>query len=195
MTKSLERLAGGVLPPVLAALEIASTMLLFVMMALTFVDVIGRYVFTAPIFGANEMIQFLLAMTIFAGLGLINARDDHIVVELFDDRFRRLGPRAYRIVIQTGSIVAMGLITFVLLESALDSMRVGSRTVVLEWPLAIVAGTIAALSVLSLVMQVLGLFAPQVLADAQSSAGAGPGSGPGPGPDSSVVRQDAGSAS
>ena len=47
------------------------SLLLFLMMAITFVDVIGRYLFNAPIFGAAEMIQFLLAGTVFSGLILV----------------------------------------------------------------------------------------------------------------------------
>lgn len=57
-------------------------------MLLTFADVIGRYLFSQPIFGASEVISALLAATIFAGLGITNARDEHIVVELIDHRFR-----------------------------------------------------------------------------------------------------------
>ena len=44
--------AQAVLPPIVRAAEIFTALLLFVMMVLTFADVVGRYVFTAPIFGA-----------------------------------------------------------------------------------------------------------------------------------------------
>ena len=45
---------------------------------------------------------------------------------------------------------------------ALEAERIGSRTVVLEWPFAIVAFTVAGLSAVSLVAQILGLlYAPK----------------------------------
>lgn len=154
--------AQAVLPPLIRIAEIAAAILIFTMMMLTFADVIGRYVFTAPIFGAAEMIQFLLAMTIFAGLCLVNARDEHITVELFEGPLNRLLPRIRPIIIQLFSVVVMTIIAVQLYEFALEARRVGSRTVVLEWPFAAVAFTVAGLSVVSLVAQVLGLLlAPQ----------------------------------
>lgn len=156
----MQAFARAVLPRLLAVLEILSAVLLFVMMALTFVDVIGRYFFTAPIFGAAEMIQFLLAMTIFGGLCLINARDDHITVELFEHWLKRRIPRLQPILVQSFSVIVMAIIARELTIFAIDAHELGSRTVVLEWPVVFVAGTVAVLSVVSLVAQILGLMLP-----------------------------------
>ena len=152
--------AQAVLPPLIRTAEVVTALLLFAMMMLTFVDVIGRYVFTAPIFGAAEMIQFLLAMTIFGGLCLVNARDEHITVELFDDQLERWFPRSRRFIIQLFSVGVMTVIAVELYKFALDAQQVGSRTVVLEWPFAVVAFAVAGLSAVSLVAQVLGLMLP-----------------------------------
>ncbi|MBO6782725.1 MAG: TRAP transporter small permease [Alphaproteobacteria bacterium] len=157
----MKAFARAVLPRILSVLEIVSAVLLFVMMALTFVDVIGRYVFTAPVFGAAEMIQFLLAMTIFGGLSLINATDSHITVELFEPWLKRRIPRLQPIIVQSFSVMVMAIIAWQLTVFAIESHELGSFTVVLEWPLVVVAGTVAGLSVISLIAQVLGL----ILAD------------------------------
>ncbi len=154
----MRAIAQGLLPPLQRIAEIVTATLMFVMMMLTFADVVGRYVFTAPIFGAAEMIQFLLAMTIFSGLCLVNARDEHITVELFEIQLdRRIPPAARRVIIQLFSVGMMAVIAYQLYQFALESERVGSKTVVLEWPFAAVAFTVAGLSVVSLVMQILGL--------------------------------------
>ena len=150
--------ARFVLPPLMRISEVAAAALLFAMMMLTFADVVGRYVFSAPIFGAAEMIQFLLAMSIFAGLCLVNARDEHITVELFEVQLDQLMPHTVRrIIIQAFSVGVMALIAYQLYLYALDAEQIGTKTIVLEWPLAVVSFTVAGLSVLSLVMQVLGL--------------------------------------
>ncbi len=150
--------AQAVLPPLMRIAEFVAALLLFAMMMLTFADVVGRYVFAAPIFGAAEMNQFLLAMSVFAGLCLINARDEHITVELFDVQLDRMIPHAVRrIIIQMFSVGVMAIIAYQLYEYALDAEQIGTRTIVLEWPLAVVAFTVAGLSVVSLIMQVLGL--------------------------------------
>ncbi|MBT5569893.1 MAG: TRAP transporter small permease [Alphaproteobacteria bacterium] len=153
----MQSVARAVLPRILSVLENISAILLFLMMALTFVDVIGRYFFTAPVFGAAEMIQFLLAMTIFGGLSLVNARDSHITVELFEPWLQRRIPRLQPILVQTFSVVVMTIIAWQLTVFAIEAHELGSMTVVLEWPLVVVAGTVAGLSVVSLVAQILGL--------------------------------------
>jgi TRAP-type C4-dicarboxylate transport system permease small subunit len=152
--------AQAVLPPIVRAAEIFTAILLFVMMMLTFADVVGRYVFTAPIFGAAEMVQFLLAMTIFGGLCLVNARDEHITVDMFEAQLDRWIPTIRRIVVQLFSVGVMAVIAFQLFSLALDAHEVGSRSVALEWPFAVVAFTIAGLSVVSLIAQILGLMLP-----------------------------------
>lgn len=152
--------AQAVLPPLIRTAEIFTALLLFVMMMLTFADVIGRYIFTAPIFGAAEMIQFLLAMTIFGGLCLVNAKDEHITVELFEAPLDRLFPVTRRIIVQMFSVAVMAIIAYQLYQFALDAQKIGSKTVVLEWPFAIVAFSVAGLSVVSLIAQILGLMLP-----------------------------------
>lgn len=161
MAVTMRAFAQAVLPPLIRIAEIITAILLFVMMMLTFIDVIGRYVFTAPIFGAAEMIQFLLAMTIFGGLCLINARDEHITVELFESQIDRWLPHVRRIVVQLFSVVVMTIIAVELFKYALDAQKIGSKTVVLEWPFAVVAFTIAGLSMVSLIAQLLGLLLPR----------------------------------
>ncbi|MCR9139315.1 MAG: TRAP transporter small permease [Alphaproteobacteria bacterium] len=151
-------MAASILKRIVQVLEILSSIVLAAMMFLTFVDVIGRYVLKAPVFGAAEMISTLLAFTIFLGLGIANAKDRHIVVELLDHRIRAISPRIYDFVIQGFSICAMCLIVYVLFEQAREAAHVNSVTVVLEWPLAWIIGTVATLAALSVVSQILGLF-------------------------------------
>ena len=150
-------MAASVLKRIVQVLEILCSIVLMAMMLLTFVDVVGRYILGAPVFGASEMISTMLALTIFLGLGLANARDRHIVVELFDQQFRSLAPRVYDIVVQGFSIFAMCLIVFVLYQQAVEAAHTGATTIVLEWPLVWITGTTAGLAALSVVSQVLGL--------------------------------------
>lgn len=150
-------MAAIVLRKIVQVLEILASLTLAAMMVLTVVDVVGRYILGAPVYGATEMISAMLALLIFLGLGIANARDRHIVVELVDYKFRRLSPALYEIIIQGFSIFAMCLIVAVLTEQAIDAAHNGAKTIVLEWPHSWIIGTIAALSALSVVSQVLGL--------------------------------------
>jgi TRAP-type transport system small permease protein len=61
-----------------------AALVLFALMALTCIDVIGRYFFARPIYGGFEMTEMLLAALIFAGLPLVTLRDDHVTVDVLD---------------------------------------------------------------------------------------------------------------
>ena len=141
----------------IAVLKAASSLALVVMMLLTFIDVVGRYVVGSPVFGATEMISTMLALVIFSGLAIANAHDKHIVVELIDGNFRRLSPGAYDFIIHGFSILAMSLIVYVLWNRAIDAANSNSHTIVLELPLAWVNGTVASIASVSIICQVLGL--------------------------------------
>lgn len=139
-------------------LETISSVVILIMMILTFIDVIGRYVFHKPIFGGTEIIAALLALTIFSGLGVINARDDHITVELFEGWFRRLlGPFAYEVIIQLFSVAIMLLIAIVLFEHAWEAYEIGKLTEVLEMPVYYITGTVAVFAVISAISQIVGV--------------------------------------
>ena len=76
-----------------AVLGVAASIILLVMMLLTFVDVVARYVFNRPLRGAFEVTELLLLVLIFAGLPLVSFTDEHAVMDFID---RLLGSRAQR---------------------------------------------------------------------------------------------------
>ena len=148
----------SILKKAITTLENVSSVVIFVMMVLTFVDVIGRYAFHKPIFGGTEIISALLALSIFSGLGVINARDDHITVELFEEAFRwRLTPIVYEVLVQLFSVVAMSLIAAVLFEHAWEGYKLKKLTEVLEMPVYYTSGAIAVFAVISVLSQITGV--------------------------------------
>jgi len=107
---------------------------LFVMMVLTFVDVIGRYGFHKSIFGAAEIIEHLMMLTVFAGLAFITAKNEHITVTLMEGLIARhlAAPQRWAsIVVSVGCTL---LITWQMYEHAVDLLRSGKRTAVLDLP-------------------------------------------------------------
>ncbi|MCC6007565.1 MAG: TRAP transporter small permease [Rhodobacteraceae bacterium] len=81
-------------------LRLAAVML-FIMMVLTFADVIGRSTFSAPIPGAAELTAILLAAVVFLALPATGFLDRHISVDLIDgalsERVRRYRDAAINI--------------------------------------------------------------------------------------------------
>lgn len=139
--------------PLLKVMEWLTALFIFLMMALTFVDVVGRYLFDAPIFGASEMIQFLLAASIFSAMGIVSARDGHIAVELFTPRLEHSFPKLQPLIVRAFSVAGLALIGFELGRIGLEALHVNHVTIVLEWPIAMIAIPSSILCILAALFQ------------------------------------------
>ncbi len=68
---------------------LGSGLCLMLVMGLTVVEVIGRYIFNAPIFGRQDLAQILLALSIFFAFPVVTLRREQIDVDLLDHLFPR----------------------------------------------------------------------------------------------------------
>lgn len=110
----------------------AAALLLFFLMAITTVDVIGRYLLNWPLRGGFEITELLLLTLIFAGLPLVSRANEHVTMDFIDaalgPRGRRLSRRlvefvcgllilglSYRVYVKAGKISGYGDTTDVLL--------------------------------------------------------------------------------
>jgi TRAP-type C4-dicarboxylate transport system permease small subunit len=80
-----------------AALGVAASTILFALMLLTFVDVVGRYLFNRPLRGGFELTELLLLVLIFAGLPLVSRADEHVTMDFID---RLLGARGKQVFVR-----------------------------------------------------------------------------------------------
>jgi len=121
---------------------------LLAMMVLTFVDVLGRYAFNAPVFGASEMISYLLATTLFAGLAVVSGERSHITVTLFDAWLDHKTGRARLWIVHAFSLAALALIAVELFRHGSRMIHGRTATIVLDWamwPLTMAMAAIAAI--------------------------------------------------
>jgi len=65
-------------------LALAACTGLFLLMMVSFVDVVGRQGFSRPLPGATELTEILLAWVVFVTLPLTTRADGHIVIDLID---------------------------------------------------------------------------------------------------------------
>jgi TRAP-type C4-dicarboxylate transport system permease small subunit len=119
-----------------AVLGFAAAAVLFCMMALTFVDVVGRYLFNHSVPGSFEITEIMMAMLIFAGLPLVSRREEHVTVDLVDHLLGARGRRAQRAVIEFVSGVLLLGLAHLLLNKAHETARYGDTTTVLQIKLA-----------------------------------------------------------
>ncbi len=130
---------------------------LFIMMVLTFVDVIGRYGFNKSIFGTAEIIEYLMVCVIFAGIAFVTAGDQHIKVEIFEPWIKRKVPNLQRWCVHLFSLFVYAFVTWELIHHALDSFGSGKRTAVLDGPQSLMPGAAALFSVVGVALFVFAL--------------------------------------
>jgi TRAP-type C4-dicarboxylate transport system permease small subunit len=102
------------------ALKLLAAVMIFAMAALTFLDVMGRYVFAAPIQGTFEIVGLLLGVVTFAALPLVTHARSHITVDLFDSFIRGKFRWVQQFATLIGSAVVVAFFTERLFSAGLD---------------------------------------------------------------------------
>jgi TRAP-type transport system small permease protein len=82
------------------------------MMALTFVDVVARYVFNRPLRGGFEVTELLLLVLIFAGLPLVSHANEHVTMDFIDRLLPPRGRERWQRAVQALSAAIMFLLTW-----------------------------------------------------------------------------------
>ena len=159
----LVAIANGVLGK-LAAL------MLFGMMALTFSDVIGRYVLNSPVHGAYELTEILLALVVFGAVPLATTRRVHVTTALFDDRMGPSTKRVRDISVAIFGAAVSAILAWRLWAQADAAALVGRRTPLLDVPIAPAIYFMAMMAALSVPLFIAALFGPDIAGSGSGQA-------------------------
>jgi TRAP-type C4-dicarboxylate transport system permease small subunit len=154
-------------------LGLLSTVTLFTMMVLTVVDVIGRYILNAPLHGAYELTEVLLALVVFGAAPLVTRRGTHVTTALFDDR---MGPGVKRVRDMSVGVFCACLcvvLAWRLWVQADAAAAMSQGTPLLNVPVALVIYFMAVMSAACVPLFVVAILAPK---PAPSGAAQEPGS-------------------
>ncbi|NKB48940.1 MAG: TRAP transporter small permease subunit [Alphaproteobacteria bacterium] len=102
------------------ALKLVAAVMIFAMAILTFLDVVGRYVFAAPIQGTFEIVGLLLGVVTFSALPLVTYSRTHITVDLFDSFIRGRFRWIQQFCVLIGSAIVVAFFTERLFSAGLD---------------------------------------------------------------------------
>jgi len=134
-------------------LTVVAAVFMAAIAGVTFVDVTGRYVFTAPIPGGVEIIEFLLGLLIFSALPLVIAKNAHITVELFDGFMSTGFKRARDFIVLLANAGVLAFITSRMWFTALEMLEFDEISLHLQVPTAPLLFTLAGLSAMSVLTQ------------------------------------------
>jgi TRAP-type C4-dicarboxylate transport system permease small subunit len=155
--RALETLLGAI-----------SATVLFVMMLLTAVDVVGRYLVNMPIVGGFELTEMMLAALIYCGLPLVSKRREHIVIDTFDTFMSKRVKRGFDILADIVCTVALAGLSWLLFQRALRVAEYGDTTSVLTLPLAPVAYLMGTMIVVTAAIHLWLIFVPHKDEDGKS---------------------------
>ncbi len=159
------------------AMNTIMAVLLFAMMTITAVDVFGRYVLNSPVPGGFELVQYLMAVVIFASLPLTTAAERHLSVSLVGDRLRGRWRAIHRIVVLGVSFIALAVMSWRMALQAETLVRSQQVSGYLQLPLGPVAWLMAALAALAAVIAFAKLCEVILRRDSATDAAPGPRSG------------------
>ena len=132
--------------------------LLFLLMILTCLDVVGRYGLGAPVPGAFELSEVLLALTIYAALPLVTLHNEHVSIDLMDG----FVPSSWVSVQQAGIrlfvTALLLLVAYCLFLKSKAIMAAGMRTDTLFIPLGVVSYLMTVAVCLSAVISAACIF-------------------------------------
>ena len=101
---------------------------LFAMMLLTTADVVGRYIFNAPILGVFEVTEFMVLILIFSFIAYTQSRKAHVSVDLLVTHL----PKRIQVYVDLFNhavcLLLMALITWMGVERALEMMETGEAS-------------------------------------------------------------------
>ena len=158
----------ALLPSVLAAT------VLFLLMAMTFLDVILRSVANDPIESATELTRLFMAIMVFSALPVISWRGEHIVVDLLDPLFSRGLARIRDVIVNLSGGALLLWPAWRVWALADRARNYGDVTEYLNIPQFYIAYFIAAMTFITaltlLARGIAFIFAPHLVQKAQSPA-------------------------
>jgi TRAP-type C4-dicarboxylate transport system permease small subunit len=151
-----------------AVLGFTSAAVLFLMMFVTAVDVVGRYVFNKPLNGGFEVTEMMLAALIYCGLPLVSKRREHIVIDTFDPLMSARVKRTLDVLAELVCSLTLGGIGYLIFRRAARVAEYGDTTNVLKLPLAPVAYVMGTMIIVACLIHLSLIFVPHGEDDGKS---------------------------
>ena len=141
-------------------LGVTSAVVLFLMMAITAVDVTGRYLLNMPLPGGFELTELLLAALIYCGLPLVSWRREHIVIDTFDGFFSPRLKRALDVIAEVICAATLAGVGYLIFRRAARVAEYGDTTNVLKLPLAPIVYLMGAMIVVAALIHISLILVP-----------------------------------
>ena len=116
-------------------MNLASVFIIMYLMFFATAEIVGRYLFNAPIPGHVEIVELIMAGIVFLGIAHTEHLGAHVRMELFITKVLR--GRGYHIAEVVSILLSLFVYGFILvysLKSTIFSFQMGDSTTYLYWP-------------------------------------------------------------
>lgn len=131
---------------------------LLAVMSVTFVDVVGRYFFNAPITFAVELIQLGIGLLVLFGLAITTLQRGHIAVDIVESLVPETIAKFFATIAALCGLLFIGLVAWRLWDRAFKFRDDGLATDVLflpVWPVVMLMAFAASVAALVALVQML----------------------------------------
>ena len=135
---------------------------LFSMMMITFVDVVMRYIFNAPMRGAFEVTELMMVVLIYAGLPIVSRHDQHVTTDLIDRFLTPRVKRVFAVVIHLICAAFLFGITWIIWVKAGKTAQFGDTTAALQIRLAPYVYLMCALILATAIIHLIKAFLAEI---------------------------------
>ena len=140
------------------------------MMALTFADVVARYLLNRPIRGGFEITELALLVLIFAGLPLVSHADEHVTMDFIDRILPRRAGDTWMRVMHAACAAILLFLSWQIWIKAGRIAEYADTTDVLRITIGPFVYFMAIMIALTGLVHVLKLFLPQRRRESRSAA-------------------------
>lgn len=116
-----------------------AAVVLMLLMIVTFIDVLGRYLLSAPLPGAFELTEIMMAMLIFAGLPLVSRANQHVTVNLIIGILSPKIRHFQQLITQIIMAFVLAVMAWRMWIKATEMLKQGDETAYLLLPIAPIA--------------------------------------------------------
>ena len=116
-------------------LNLVSVFIIMFLMFFATTEIVGRYIFNAPVPGHVEIVELIMAGVVFFGIAYTERVGGHVRMELFVTRV--LKGRGYHIAEALTAMLSLFVYVFILIytfKNSVFSFQMGDNTAYLYWP-------------------------------------------------------------
>jgi len=157
----LLRTPSGIVRTIESTLDALCVVLLILMTCITTIDVVGRYIFHAPLHGAYESNELLLGILVFAAIPRVTWHQQHLTVTVIDGWLSPLIRRLQKKILSLISASGLAILSYFLWLHGKQLADYGDMSHALQLPIAPFAFAIAIFTGIAALAAFLHLFIKQ----------------------------------